>query len=180
MSTCRFSDSISVGVRVSPCAPRPISIRDGAPSFRANPAAGPLPAAAVEPLLELPELEPDEELLLELLPPELLLELELLVELELLPPELPLEPADLLNERLLGAALSLVAAEPPPHPANTAVATQAATIAVFLKQRFARPTNVSTGMITLCPNGESIASRRDSATSQNEEDSRRMKKTVAE
>jgi hypothetical protein len=70
-----------------------MSIRDGTPSFCANLAAGPLPAPADGPLLELLELlelEPDEELLLELLPPELL------VELELLPPELLLEPAGLL------------------------------------------------------------------------------------
>jgi len=105
------------------------------------------------PPLELLELEPDEELLL---------------ELELLPPELLLEPPDLLEalvlETLLAPALSVSAEEPPPHPAKTAVARQAATIVVFFKQRFAMSTNISTGMITLCPSGESIATRRHSAT----------------
>jgi hypothetical protein len=95
---------------VSPCAPRPINSRDGAPSLCAKRAAGPLPAVEAEPLLELEllplellELELDEELLLELdlLPElELLLELELVLELELelelllelLPLELLLKP----------------------------------------------------------------------------------------
>ena len=139
MSTCRFSDKISVCVRVSPCAPRPMSSRDGAPSLCASLAAGPLPAAADEPLLELLELlelellevEPDEELLLELAP---------LLVLELLPLELLLELPDLLASlrSVLAAAPGLSTVETPPHPARTAAARHAAAIIVFFKQRFAK------------------------------------------
>jgi len=135
----------------------------------ANLAAGPLPAAVDEPLLELPLLE--------------LLELALLLVLELLPLELlPLELPDLLesfrSETLLAAAPSgLSTVETPPHPAKTAVARLTATIVIFLKQKFAMSTNISTGMATLCPSGEWIAMRRDSATrqlSQNGDGERQM------